>query len=305
MRKPNLFIAGAPRCGTTAMHDMLQQHPDIFMSTPKELNFFGSDLPFAAGEPDPEKYLAFFAGARDEKRLGESSVKYLVSRRAAREIRDYCGPASVIIMLRNPVDMMHSLHAHYVQWNQEDIGDFGAAVAVEPERRQKRRLPPGLIFPVELLWYREMASFAGQVRRYFEVFGRDSVHIVLYEDFESNAAAVYRSTLQFLGVRSDFVPQLRVVNANRQTRSELVKQVLLNPRVAQWLRSRETSQVLGPACSRLKQALVVLKRWNTVEAKRKAMDPGLRQALTQQFAPEVERLGALIGRDLAHWSRAA
>jgi len=41
-RKPNFFIVGAPKCGTTALHTYLGQHPDIFVSEPKEPNYFGS-----------------------------------------------------------------------------------------------------------------------------------------------------------------------------------------------------------------------------------------------------------------------
>lgn len=306
MRKPNLFIVGAARCGTSAMHEFLQQHPDIFMSQPKEPMFFGSDLPFGfRPEPPLEKYLSLFAAARDEKIAGESSVKYLYSKRAAHEIRECCGAARIIIMLRNPVDMMHSLHAHFLQWNFEDLADFGSAVAAEPARKLGRRLPANLVIPPAMLWYREMASFAEQVRRYLEVFGRENVHFMLYEEFQKDTALVYRKTLEFLGVRADFAPELRVINANRQTRSELVKKLVLNTRFAVWLATHKHSRYIGRACIRAREALDALKEWNTREAKRTPMDAALRRQLTQEFAPEVERLGALVGRDLSHWSRAA
>jgi len=303
MRKPNLFIVGAPRCGTTAMHDYLQQHPDIFMSPTKEPNFFGSDLEVGfRGRLTPEEYLSLFASARDEKRIGESSVIYLYSKRAADEIKECCGTARIIIMLRNPVDLMHSLHAHFFQWNFESIAEFRSALEAEPARKQGRRLPPNLIAPVELLWYREMARFTDKVQRYLDVFGRENVHVILLEDIENDAELVYRNTLEFLGVRTDFKLELRVIHANRRARSQLIKKIVLDTRLFHWVKTHQTSPFVVSIFDRLRKALVVVKDWNTVEAKRSAMDPELRRALTKEFAPEVERLSELIRRDLSRWS---
>jgi hypothetical protein len=286
------------------MHDYLQQHPDIFMSPTKEPNFFGSDLEVGfRGRPSPEEYLSLFASARDEKRIGESSVIYLYSKNAAHEIKEFSDSAAIIIMLRNPVDLMHSLHAHFFQWNFENIADFGSAIEAESARKQRRRLPPNLIFPVELLWYREMARFTDKVQRYLDIFGRENVHIILLEDIENNAELVYRNTLEFLGVRTDFKPELRVIHANRQARSHLIKKIVLDTRMFHWVKTHQTSPFVVSIFDRLRKALVVVKDWNTVEAKRSAMDSGLRRALTKEFAPEVERLSELLRRDLSQWSR--
>ena len=78
MRRPDFFIVGAPKCGTTALYEYLKQHPEVFMpKEAKEPNFFGSDFNNPFFIRDENAYLALFADARYEKRVGEASVWYL------------------------------------------------------------------------------------------------------------------------------------------------------------------------------------------------------------------------------------
>ncbi|NLF38083.1 sulfotransferase, partial [bacterium] len=105
MRLPDFFIVGAPKSGTTALHAYLGRHPSIFVPARKEPHFFGSDIVSPAFVRDRDAYLSLFAGATTEARVGEASIWYLYSKRAAREIKEFNPDARIIIMLRNPVDM--------------------------------------------------------------------------------------------------------------------------------------------------------------------------------------------------------
>src|SRR5687768_11853389 len=87
MGKPNFFIVGAPKCGTTAMNDYLNQHPAIFMAT-KELHYFGRDLKLKNKISEAE-YLKHFTNAGNKKIIGEASVWYLYSKTAAHEIKSF------------------------------------------------------------------------------------------------------------------------------------------------------------------------------------------------------------------------
>lgn len=97
------------------MNEYLRQHPNIFMSPIKDVNFFGSDLKFKFHnhKRDQNYYLSLFSEARHEKRLGEAFVWYLYSKQAAKEIKELNPLSIIIIMLRNPVDMLYSLHSHF------------------------------------------------------------------------------------------------------------------------------------------------------------------------------------------------
>ena len=88
-RRPDFFILGAPKCGTTALSEYLRRHPRVFVSRPKEPHYFCADFDYyyAPGQRTEEHYLRLFAEA-DEGHLavGEASVWYLYSEDAARNI---------------------------------------------------------------------------------------------------------------------------------------------------------------------------------------------------------------------------
>lgn len=297
MRRPDLFIVGAPKCGTTALYAYLGRHPDIFMSPLKEPHFFGTDLCFADRAPlgEPE-YLACFAGARDHRLAGEGSVWYLYSTRAATEIRRFSPAARIIVMLRNPVDVMQALHAERRLQGSEDVADFAAALGAEPARRAGRGLPRRGLRDAGL--YRSVVRFPDQLARYLEVFGRDRVHVVVHDDLRADAAAVGRATLEFLGVRSDVPGPVGAENAHRRPRSARLAQVIHEPpRSLQWLGRAVLDR---PARAGL---LARLRRLNSRAAPRTPMAPELRRRLQADVLPDVTRLGTMLGRDLTHWCR--
>ena len=101
-------------------------------------------------------------------------------------------------MLRNPVDVMYSQHSQLVFNQREDLTDFGAALDAEPDRRPGKRIPADAIRP-EALYYRHSVRFPEQIRRYLEVFGRSGSTSSSSTTSSPTRAAVYRSTLEFLG----------------------------------------------------------------------------------------------------------
>ncbi|GAB4536633.1 MAG: sulfotransferase [Anaerolineae bacterium] len=297
MRGPDFFIVGAPKCGTTSMNDYLRQHPEIFMPAQKELHFFGTDLNSPVYVREKDKYLAYFSEACDEKRVGEASVWYLYSRRAAKEIKDFCPSASIIIMLRNPVDMLYSLHSQFLYNGNEDIKDFEAALDAEEDRKRGLRIPKSALL-VEGLFYRETAKYVHQVRRYLETFGSENVHIVIYDDFKNDTSKTYRDTLYFLGVDETFKPNFRVINPNKRVRSWALHSFLWrHPEIVVRL---GRALVPRPWYTRF---LSAVKRWNLQYKPRPPMNPHLRRRLQLEFAPEVEMLSELLGRDLTYWCR--
>ena len=298
VRKPDTFIVGAFKAGTTALYEYLRAHPQVFMSVPKEPMYFGQDLTPRYRRMTADEYLALFRAARDDQRAGEASPWYLYSTSAAREIHDFNDQARIIVMLRNPADVMYSQHAQLVFNQREDLADFGEALAAEDDRRAGRRIPAGAIRP-EALFYRHSVRFPEQVRRYLDVFGPDQVHFVVFDDLVTDPRAVYRATLEFLGVDPSVEVDLSVYNPARRARSGRVQQAIFNPPPA--LRGI-VGRLRGlPFMHRVRDAVVAA---NSRQASRAPMDPELRRRLTAEFAPQVAELGELVGRDLSAWSRA-
>jgi hypothetical protein len=297
MRKPDFFIVGAPKCGTTAMNDYLREHPEIFIPAKKEIHFFGTDLPFVKGKPVTEQeYLAYFSPARGEKRAGESSVWYLYSQQAATEIRAFNPATHIIIMLRNPIDMMYSLHSQRVYNDNENIADFAEALAAEADRRQGKRLYHKASDAMGSL-YRAAATYTPQVQRYFTTFGRERVLVIIFDDFVRTTSEVYRQTCEFLEVDSQFRPEFRIVNANKGIYSPALRSFLrYPPKPVRWL-----LPLLGLRPARRQGFKGWLRRLNAKHESRPSMDPELRRRLQVEFTLEVEQLSTLLGRDLTHW----
>ena len=195
---PNFFIIGAARSGTTSLYHYLGQHPDVFMSPVKEPRYFAMDGVRAATESSGEElvwsgtitsreeYEALFLGVKDETAVGEASVLYLWSERAAEAIRNQVPEAKLIVSLRNPVDRAFSNFRHNRRLGFEANDSFEAALADDAVRHYSA--------------YVENGMYAFLLGRYFARFRRDQISVQLYDDLCIDSAAVVRRLLRFLGV---------------------------------------------------------------------------------------------------------
>jgi hypothetical protein len=297
---PNLFIVGAPKSGTTALASYLTQHPGVFVAD-KELSFFGSDLDFRSDDGGRwqisyRSYLEWFSAHGDARYRTDRSVFYLYSSLAATEIHAFDPDSRIIVLLRNPVDQMHSQHAEMLFQGDEDIVDFGEALAAEADRRGGRRVPPGCRKHFGLL-YRDIARYPEQVERYLTAFGPGGVCVVLYDDLLADAAGTYRRVLAFLEVDPTHVPSFDVVNANKVIRSARARDLLRHTPPA----LRRVGRMVVPnqyARATLRRRLHGL---NTERRPRPPVPTQLRLALQDEFEPDIRRLEELLGRDLTPW----
>jgi len=307
-RIPDLFVVGAPRCGTTAMYAYLRQHPQVFMSAVKEPHFFCPDL-FLPAPPaavrDERAYDDMFREAADQRRVGEASPFYLYSQRAPEAIRAFSPNARVIIMLRNPPEMMYSMfclrrNASIFHPRQETIPTFEQALAAEPGRLRGENLPPGA--PEEpgrclYLCYRELARYAPRVEHFFHVFGRAAVHVILFNDLVAAPGTMYRDVCRFLdldaGPAPDTLATPEMRAANIWPRSRLLARLL-------WPTNSSEGTPSAALPSRAGRRLrTLLHRWNTTRPP--ALDAALRRRLAEESAADIRRLGEILGRDLTAW----
>lgn len=282
----------------------LAGHPRVFMAR-KEMHFFGTDLRFGRSfyRRDLRAYLDEFAARNGELRAGEASVWYLFSRAAAAEIREFNQDARIIIMLRQPADMLYSLYHEFRFDGSEHLPSFEQALAAEPDRRAGRSISRATYFRQGLL-YREAARYARQVRRYFDAFGRERVHVVIYDDFAAAPRATYARILEFLGLDlSGRETDFPVVNGgDREVRSTALRAALTEP----LLRATVVAGrpwIPRPVFSALQRAEVGLWRANTRFRARPPLPPRLRQQLSAEFTQEIEELSEVLGRDLSCWTR--
>jgi len=304
VKKPNFFIVGAAKSGTTALYTYLKQHPEIFMYDRKETRFFGSDLYerfphfHLFHRPDLDEYLSYFKDVTFEKRIGEATPSYLVSERAAKEIKEFNSKAKIIIMLRNPVDLLYSVHSQHIYDGSENIYDFWKAINATMEERQKISRNKEKPF-VDKYYYMELPKFYKQVKRYLDVFGKENVHIIIFDDFKNDTRKCYIETLKFLEVSLDFEPEFKIVNPNKVIRSKKLKSLLESPpyvvklfvKIIPYNIRRELFNKLWDFST------------STKYKPRPPLDESIRKKLQFQFKEEIEKLSLLINRDLTHWCK--
>ena len=304
-RRPNLFLIGAPKSGTTSLYEYLNGHPDVYMAPVKEPFYFSPDIRGGPREnyrypDDEERYLALYTDARDEAWLGEASTRYIYSRRAPELVKAFSPDARIVAMLRNPIDMIQAMHNERVSQGEEDVPDFEAALALDEERLTGKHLPGG---SNELgATYRPRARFGEQLERWLSAFERDRVHVIIFEEFARDTAGAFRGVLEFLGVDPDYQPaSFAVHNPSHRPRRGLVRRLVASP-FGQAAAHRILPALLGANRTARLVRRYRHSRFNRQPNPRPALRPELRDQLAAELAPDVALLGRLIGRDMnAFW----
>ncbi len=303
MRKPDFFIAGAPRCGTTALYTYLSQHPNIFMPVVKELNYFAADFPNVqkVAFQSEADYLRVFAPAQPQHlALGEASPFYLYSQVAFENLRAFNPQAKIILSLRNPVDFVHSYHRLNLSLLREDQPDLLRAWELQAARRRGEAIPRSARHP-ELLLYGELGQYSRYVERLYRIFPREQVKIILFDDLTADTRRVYREVLAFLGVPDDGRRQFPRVNASFENKSRVLA-ALFHPPQPVYRAFMRLISLFGVRFTEMVSVVYNrIERLNTRPARRQALPPEVRRRLQAHFAPDVRRLAELIGRDLRMW----
>jgi hypothetical protein len=293
---PDFFLVGAPRSGTTALCNYLRTHPEVFVSSPKEPTFFGRDL-LPKRFPTLDSYLELFSETGGAVRAGDGSVAYLASEFAAEEIHDFNPKASILMVLRNPVDMIFSLHRKHYLMGIEPCRRLEDALAAESARLAKGAGVPDGVCP-KVIALRNRASYVPQLKRFFDVFPAAQIKLFLFDDFQANPDRAFRECCQFLGVREDIHPHCGPHNVGREVKCANWHEFLTRtPRWGQLL-----ARVVLPFPEWRKRTQQFLVSRNHRAGKSAGMSDDLRSQLKREFAPEVAELSKLVGWDLSHWS---
>lgn len=304
---PDFFVVGGPRCGTTTLSRCLGKNPQVCFSKPKEPHFF-SRLP---REPSPDEIEAlylrrYFAHYRRSHRaVGEGSVSYLYAPGTLERILRLNPQAKFVAMVRDPLTMLPSYHLRMLFLTVEDVPDFRTAWFLQDARTSGRKITRRCPDP-RLLLYREVAKFGGQIDRLYRLAGRERSKVIVFDDFMRDPLASYREVLEFLGVDDDGRIDVPTKLPSRTYRSRLLQSLIyrtaIHPQLGRMLLSPQNRmQSTRNPISRRKALLKRLARWNTVETKPPPLDEEMKTILREAFAADVQRLSALLGRNLAHW----
>lgn len=302
-RQPNFFFIGGMRCGSTTLNLMLEQHPNIFMSAIKEPSFY---LPETIRRlPNPteldleelaaleqggkyrsrDAYFRLFENAHDARYVGESS-HYIYHSRVAETIQKDCPEAKILVCLRNPTDRLFSeyllhLRRGEVQGNfrsfiGELISDFVDGTMTD--KTMVPRLNKGLQYQLILPW--------------LEMFGRENVKLILFDDLEHNPVSVAGKIFAWLSIDSDFSP------------------VVVHTQKGGVPKSRGLTKIFntqGQTAARVKSLIPditkkKLRSWLYARSlERPEMEPETRLFLMDFYRDDIAELQGLLGQSLEHW----
>lgn len=292
--RPDFFIVGAPKSGTTSFAAWLRQHPDVFIPR-RELHYFGRDLDLRRDILALDDYLAHFAGGQDAKCMGDKSVSYLYSRRAPQEIKEFNRRAQILVLLRNPVDMLYSLHAHLVREGAENIHEFADAWRAESDRRQGRNMPensPARAF----LFYRTMGSYFEPVSRFMNVFN-DRMKVYVFEHLINDPSPIYKDCLKFLQVDPSVDVEFSHENKGRIVRNQFVHGVLVRILRRPPKTVRRLARYMIPWSIREGLRTTPIQA-TLAKGKRPPLDPEIEEEVRMELRDDVVRLSELLGTDL-------
>ena len=295
---PSFLIIGAAKSGTYALHAHFARHPDVFMCATKEPHYFAFGAQNGAGTPlneapvhswiaSREAYVELFANHGGARMAGERSVSYLYIPGTAERIYKFNPEMKLIVSLRDPVERAYSSFNYAKSYGIEPLKTLAEGLTAEPERIQRNSSI--------LLRYRDLGLYSGQLARYFDVFPRDQIKVILYDDFVEDPARIVRELYTFIGVTPDFEPDpnLRSNVTKRPDDENPLHRFINGEHIA-----RSAVRRLLPLSMRERLREVVR---DVLFKPPPPLALGQRRELQDLFHDEITELERLLDRDLSAW----
>ena len=292
---PNLFIVGAAKSGTTSLHNYLNQHPDVFMCTPKEPHFLinneiGKDR-IPVGVCSKNEYLNLFLRGKEKRYRGESSVMYLMYPDIViPKIKELFGDETkIIIMLRNPVDRAYSGFQHVKRYNVNETSTFEKAWEISEERYFSNTV----ITPASR--YQELGLYYNQVKSYFEKL--QYVHVIIYDDYKADFKGEMHKVFDFLAIdKININTEERHMIGDWQWENDRMKKIMIKKNSL-----RSFLKIIIPFKSLRKMLRIKIKQSTTNKVLE--MKKETRQMLQEFYKEDVANLSELLDRDLNYWTQ--
>jgi hypothetical protein len=289
LRKPNFFIVGAPKCGTTSMSVWLSENPNVFMSPIKEPHFFNSDdrRPVRA----LDQYEALFCGSSEEHiAVGEASVWYLSSTEAVPAILRYQPEAKFVVLARNPIEMAPALHGEMLLSGHEREWRFSRAWELQDKRRRGRSIPV-LSWAQRRLQYGDICSLGMQLERLLMAVPSHRVLTLILDDIRIDPRREYLRVLEFLGVPDDGRLHFPLYNPASACRWPSLQRAVYPVLELKYRLGVRGGLGLWTGVENLMR----------IERPRQPLTPEMKSTLRKHFRSDVELLAQLLGKDLAPW----
>jgi hypothetical protein len=304
--QPNLFLIGAMRAGSTSIHMLLDQHPEIFMSQVKEPMYFvaeamrcelkkgdNADLARRLSQfvkhrqhATATTYAALFKTVTNEKYFGESS-HYIYHPEVVKVIHEECPDARIIVSLRNPVERLYSEYLLYYRQGSIENKTFAEFVRerheLDKDGQQLKSGPSiinkGLYFDLLIEW--------------IDVFGDAQVKIILFEDFTRDYLKICQSVYEWLEVDPSFVPTPIHAQQGGIPKSRALFDSIENNKLIKTMFIKK----MVPKMERERLRSI----WYKFLLKKDEIDPQTRKILKKIYREDIEKVEREFHLDLTAW----
>ena len=301
MTLPNFIVVGAAKAGTTSVYHYLKAHPQVFMCPMKETNFFQNELPDFSHIPRAEQkkkahfriqtieeYEKLFEGVRDEIAIGENSPIYLRSEAVAENIKRHVPQAKIVILLRNPIQRAYSNYTHQVKTGGE-TRSFMEVIEDDLKKLEKFGVRKAGGYALQRGFY------SWQVAMYFELFGREQVKTLLFDDLQRDANGFMKELYAFLGVSTAFDAVTSIQhNVSGTPKNKALDALLAGNAITKGIKKTlpkiETSKAYVKAMG--------VKNRNLEKA---GMSQEERKLLRELYAEDMTKLAEMIDQDVSGW----
>jgi len=288
----NFLGIGAAKSGSTWLADKLRLHPKIFIPKEKSIYYFNQFL-----EKYPEKanlkydrplqwYHSFFAEASSQQLTGEITPRYLVNENCAKDIFNYNPDIKLLVTLRDPIQRLHS---HYLFRQQAGLSSYPALeVAIEK-------------FP-ELL---DGSLYFKHLKKYFDLFPRENIKVMFYEDLRKDYREFYREVLLFLGVHEYYPEGLETKsNITMEVRSRFLARMISSTDL--YIQHRPSLQFVRRLINHLglhKMAKAISRTNKQSVMEKPRLKKELATKLREYFRDDITNLEKLLNKNLSHWNQ--
>jgi hypothetical protein len=276
MNKPNFFIVGAPRSGTTSLYNYLKLIPNVYMSPVKEPGYF---IPNDFRKLSEEKYYDLFKDVKNEVAIGEASAGYLASTEAALKIKKDIPHSKIIITLRDPVERTYSDYLNQLRTGNVKESFESVVEKLLTENNSNVHLKKSIV----------VSMFFEQVKNYLDIFGEENVKILIFEETIKDTKKTIENVLQFLKINFE-IPQ----NIERQYNA-----------YSEPLGGFGTSIAENKAISKIAKKIFPNKNRETVlrtilnkKGKKPKMSLETKKRLQKLFIDDIKNLEKLLNRTL-------
>ena len=288
IHKPNFFLLGAAKSGTTFLYQCLQQHPEIYMPRIKEPSFFCNTFQVIK---NPVEYISLFQNVKHEKAIGDASHVYLTCPDANFAIHAFFPDAKFILILRNPTDRAYSLYHHMVYKGFEWINSFEAALIMEQKRIRDEKFKAYCPHYFYNYLYFHSGIYSHQIEQYLQYFHCSQFLFITFDEFRKDKFATLKRIYHFLNVDQTLVPeQAKVFNKGYSVRSARLQFLLMQNLVP------ILNKIRFPKRSLLTQYLKKINRCSIPP-----MNSDTRKHLQSKYNEDIKKVELLIGLDLKDW----